>query len=157
ELTQKRVIDLYDTLFSQFVDTTVLRKEKITGDPVMLLMDSLHIDSLAVNLGDDFWLRSDDANIMLAGALYLSKAGKQYMAEGTVSTLRGTYSLRLAPGTSKMFQINTGSLRYYGSPDLDAILDINAQYELQTSAGDPMAVMIHVAGTVLQPTVEFSS
>src|SRR5262249_26344847 len=157
QFIQKRVVDLSDSLFAQFVDTTVLRKENLEPDPVTRFMEGLNIQKLAVNLGDNFWLKSDDANIALSGRVSLDKIGRQYAISGGINTVRGTYSLRLAPGTSREFQVQRGSIRYLGTSDLNATLDIPATYQLQTSSGEFITVTVHIGGTILPPQIDIPS
>jgi hypothetical protein len=157
QFIQKRVVDLSDSLFAQFVDTTVLRQQKLGADPVTLFVAGLYIDGLDVDLGDNFWMKSADANIQLQGDVALGKVGRVYTVDGTVSTVRGTYTLRLAPGTSREFEVQEGSIRYFGTTDLNAILDINATHELETASNDPMNVYVHVTGTILEPKIELTS
>src|SRR4029079_7344507 len=111
QFVQKRVIDLSDTLFSQFVDTTALRKEHLGADPITLFVAGLCVENLNVDLGDNFRMKSSDADIQLGGQLALNKFGRLYAADGTVRTVRGVYTLRLAPGTSREFTVEEGSIR----------------------------------------------
>ena len=157
KFVQKRVIDLSDSLFAQFVDTTVLRQEKLGADPITLFIAGLYVEDFDVDLGENFWMKSADANIQLGGELALGKVGKQYTVNGTVSTLRGVYTLRAAPGTAREFQVQQGSIRYFGTPDLNAALDVNADHELQTAAGDPMTIKIHIGGTIEAPSIDLSA
>src|SRR6185503_10457936 len=50
-----------------------------------------------------------------------------------------------------------GTLRFIGTPDLNAILDIHASYEMQTAAGDPMTILVHIGGTVESPRIDLTS
>ncbi len=157
QFIQKRVIDLSDSLFAQFVDTTVLRKEHLGADPITLFIAGLFVEGLQVDLGDQFFMKSSDADIQLSGSLGVEKFGRTYDARGTINTLRGTYTLRVAPGTSRDFQVEQGSIRFLGTSDLNATLDINASHELQTQSGDPLTVMVHVGGTLEAPRIDLTS
>jgi len=164
-------IDLSDSLYAQFVDTTVLR-EAVGGSGgfVEAMMDSLRIDSVSVDLGDNFWLKSPDASIQLAGQLTVSTAPpgapreaiktekpEKYRLVGTVRAVRGLYQMTFAPGLTREFTIREGSIRYFGSPRRDAELNLNAEHVVRTANGDEVTVRAHIGGTLEQPTIALAS
>ena len=159
-------IDLSDPLYAQFVDTTVLR-ESTGGGRSMIesLMDSLKIERMTVDLGDHFWLKSPDASIQLAGKLTVRTGneprqienGEKYRLEGTVQTVRGIYRMAFAPGLTREFTIRQGSIRYFGSPRKDAILDLGAEHVVRTAQGDQVTITAHIGGTLENPTIQLSS
>src|SRR5260370_148716 len=71
---------------------------------------------------------------------------------------RGTYRLKLGPVTRE-FIVSQGTVRYFGTPDQDAALDIEAKHVVHpvpTSAqGTPpgITVVAHITGTLLVPKV----
>ena len=158
-------IDLADPLYAQFVDTTVLRTAIGGRGLVESLMDSLRIDSMSVDLGDDFWLKSPDASIQLAGHLTVSTArrgqeaewAEKYSLVGTVRAVRGLYQMTLAPGLTREFTIREGSIRYFGSPRKDAFLDLGAEHVVRTATGDEVRISAHIGGTLAKPTIALSS
>jgi hypothetical protein len=159
-------IDLSDPLYAQFVDTTVLREETGGGRSIVeSLMDSLKIDRAKVNLGDNFWLKSPDASIQLAGELTVSTNNEahqlensdKYRIEGTVRTVRGLYRMALAPGLTREFIIREGSIRYFGSPKKDAFLDLGAEHVVRTAQGDEVRITAHIGGTLEKPTIQLTS
>lgn len=164
-LTRSSGIDLSVPLYAQFVDTTVLRKEVGDRSIVESLMDSLKIDRVKVNLGDNFWLKSSDASIQLAGELTVSTSDERrqienaakYRLEGTVETVRGLYRMALAPGLTREFTIREGSIRYFGAPNKDAILDLGADHVVRTAEGDEVTVTARIRGTLEKPTIELTS
>ena len=164
-------IDLSDSLYAQFVDTTVLREATGgAGGFAQALMDSLHIDSVSVDLGDNFWLKSPDASIQLAGRLTVSTApaaevrgavettkAEKYRLVGTVRAVRGLYQMTFAPGLTREFTIREGTIRYFGSPRTDAELDLNAEHVVRTANGDEVKITGHIGGTLDKPTIALTS
>ena len=159
-------IDLSDSLYAQFVDTTVLRESSGGGRSIIeSFMDSLKIERMTVDLGDHFWLKSPDASIQLAGKLTLRTGssgqqienGDKYRLDGTVQTVRGFYRMAFAPGLTREFTIREGSIRYFGSPRKDAILDLGAEHVVRTAQGDEVTITAHIGGTLEKPTIQLTS
>jgi len=165
-------IDLSDSLYAQFVDTTVLREATGGRGLFESLLDSLRIDSMSVDLGDNFWLKSPDASIQLAGRLTLRTARQperlgvaviqaekpeKYRLVGTVRAVRGLYQMTFAPGLTREFTIREGSIRYFGSPRRDAALDLNAEHLVRTANGDEVTIRAHIGGTLEQPMIALTS
>jgi hypothetical protein len=150
-------IDLSDPMYAQFVDTTVLQREALGAGPVERFVAGLRIDSMAVDLGDKFWLRSPDAGIQLAGRLSVSKADGEYRLFGTVRTVRGTYRMALAPGVTREFAVREGTIRFFGSPAADATLNLEVEHVLRTAAGERITITSHIGGTIAKPTMRLTS
>jgi translocation and assembly module TamB len=157
EFIQKQVVDLSDPLYAQFVDTMVLRRENLDAGLFEIFVDSLRIDSLETDLGPDFWVRTPDANIQLDGVLLVSKRGDQYLVDGEVNALRGTYNLQLGAALSREFQVEEGTVRYFGTEDLNADINIVALHHLQTARGEEVTVQVDITGTILEPRIALSS
>ena len=159
-------IDLSDTLYAQFVDTTVLLEATGGRSFVESFMDSLRIDSVSVDLGDNFWLRSPDASIQLAGRMTVrtvhgtraqTENAEKYSLVGTVRAVRGIYRMTFAPGVTREFTIREGSIRYFGAPRQDAMLDLGADHVVRTATGDEVRITAHIGGTLERPTVSLTS
>jgi translocation and assembly module TamB len=86
----------------------------------------------------------------------VSKAANQYRIDGTLQTPRGTYQLYLGPA-SRTFNVTRGEVRYFGTPDLNAGLDIDARNQLRDIRGDNVTVYVHVGGTIQAPVLRLSS
>ncbi len=157
DIVQKDVINLEDTLFAGMVDTALLRRQGLGTEFQSRFLDSLRVDSLKLTMGNDVWLRSDEANIQLAGPVTVGKVGNRYRIDGTLTTPRGTYRLPLGPTISKDFTVTRGQVRYFGTPDLNAALDIDAKHTLRTQRGETIGVLVHVGGTINAPTLTLSS
>src|SRR2546422_1683756 len=58
---------------------------------------------------------------------FLKKERKEYLISGTLQAPRGTYRLKVGPVTRE-FVVSQGTVRYFGTPDQDAALDIEAKH-----------------------------
>src|SRR5213078_1879196 len=86
----------------------------------------------------------------------LTKQRNQYLVSGTLQAVRGTYRLKVGP-VSREFVVTDGTVRYFGTPDQDAALDIKATHVVHTvpTPGLPndISVVAHIGGTLLVPKV----
>lgn len=169
ELTQKRIISLDDPNLFRVVDTTALANRRLLTAGDSLFMNNLAVRNVRIGMGPDVWLRSDEANINLGGSVAVTRmrvltgpgAGRWQLAlEGPLQTVRGTYRLNLGP-VQRTFAVEDGDVRFYGDPDFNASLNINALYTVrqvsQQGARPDVRVMVHIGGTRLSPTAELSS
>jgi len=157
DLLTKNIVNLEDTLFAEFVDTALVRSEGLGPALQSRFLDSLRIDSLRVDMGQEFWLRSTEANVQLAGNVYVSKLRQRYRIDGTLEAPRGTYRLEIALGTSRDFRVTRGQIRYLGTPDLNADLDIDAQHVVRPVSARVDTVYVHIGGTLYDPRLQLSS
>lgn len=155
DLINKQVVDLSDPLAEGLVDTTLIRRENLGAALPNVFMDSLRIRGFRLEVGDEFWLRSSDANIQLDGEITIDKTGDRYDVDGTLNALRGTYTLHIGYIT-RDFEVVRGQVRYFGTPDLNAAIDIRAVHVVQTDGGD-IPIIANISGTLLQPTLELTS
>src|SRR5205814_5425024 len=108
-------------------------------------------------MGNDVWLRSNEANIQLAGSVRLSKRRNLYLVSGTLQAVRGTYRLKVGP-VSREFVVAQGTVHYFGTPDQDAALDIEAKHVVHPvpTPGFPnedITVVAHITGSLLVPKI----
>lgn len=157
DLITKNVVDLGDPANAALVDTTVLRRRGLGNDFASRFLDSLRIDNLVFRLGNDVWLRSEEANVQLEGQLTVSKLRKQYLLGGDLNAPRGAYSLKVGvlPGTD--FTIQSGTVRYSRTPDLNADLDLKAEHVVHTAEGESIPIDAEITGTIRVPKVTLSS
>ena len=155
DLLEKNVVDLSDPVNAALVDTTLIRKRNLGPRFQSVFLDSLRVNDLRLAIGSDFWLRSNEANIQLDGALRVNKTGRQYQPSGTLQTLRGTYTLKIGP-VSRDFSVDRGTLQYLGTPDLNANLDITAEHLVRTSSFE-IPVVAKIQGTLLEPKLTLTS
>ncbi|HVH67839.1 MAG TPA: translocation/assembly module TamB domain-containing protein [Gemmatimonadales bacterium] len=156
DLVQKRIVnldELADTLLASMIE-----RQRLGPEFKNVFLDSLRIDDLALDMGSDVWLRSNEANIQLTGSVRLTKRRNLYLVSGSLQAVRGTYRLKVGL-LSREFVVTQGSVKYFGTPDQDAALDIVAKHVVHPvptqSQRNPedITVVAHIAGTLLVPKV----
>jgi translocation and assembly module TamB len=166
ELLTKQIIDLSDPEFAGIVDTLLSRDRKLLPETPSEFARNLTLENVAVNIGDAVWLRSSEANVKLGGSLNVTlgrsvQTGErsQLALEGTLNATRGTYRLNLVdPFVQPTFEVASGSLRFFGTPDLNPTLDIRAIHTIrqpnQRSANlRDIRVRVNIGGTLARPTL----
>lgn len=156
DLITKDVVDLEDPENAALIDTTTLRQRGLQNDFTSRFLDSLRINRLGVRIGDDVWLRSAQANIQLNGQLTVDKDRRVYELTGTLNAPRGTYTLQLGP-INRDFSVDQGTVTYYGTPDLNAGLSIQAHNQVRTIDGDEFNVVATITGTIRAPKVDLTA
>jgi hypothetical protein len=156
DLLTKRIVNLSSPEYADLIDTTLIRTRKLGADFQSVFLDSLNIVDMRLTVQDQFWLRSSDANIQLEGSVLANKAGRTYRFDGTFTAIRGNYTLHIGFVT-RDFQVTRGTVRYFGSSDLNAELDIEAQHIVQTAGGDDIPVVARITGTLLLPKLSLES
>lgn len=160
DLVEKRIVNLDDPEFRAIVDSNLARAADLGPTVQSVFLDSLRIGGLTVTMGPDVWLRSHEANIQLAGEFQVAKTvedgTQRYRLDGTLNAVRGTYRLSL-PATSKEFRVTRGTVRFFGTPDLNPELDIAAEHALRTSQGSQLTVRAIIGGTLLVPRLALES
>jgi autotransporter translocation and assembly factor TamB len=160
DLVQKRIVNL-----DELADTSLaslIEQQRLGPEFQNVFLDSLRIDDLALEMGNDVWLRSNEANIQLAGSVRLIKRRNLYLVSGTLQAVRGTYRLKVGP-VSREFVVSQGTVRYFGTPDQDAALDIEAKHVVHPvpAPGIPInediSVVAHITGTLLVPKITLAA
>jgi translocation and assembly module TamB len=161
DLIRKDIVNLEDTLFAEFVDTLEVQRHGLGRSFQNRFLDSLFIDSVRVDMGTNMWLRSDEADVQLEGAVYLSHARGQYRLDGTLQAPRGRYRLQLGlmqgVGALREFRVTRGQVRYLGTPDLNADLDIDAEHTVSTVRAEELTVFVNIGGTLYEPSLTLTS
>jgi translocation and assembly module TamB len=158
DLVNKRVVNLDEPWVQDLIDTSLIRTQRLGPEFESVFLDSLRIQGLQLTMGSDVWLRSTEANIQLQGAVTVNKVRDNYLLSGTLQAPRGTYRLVVGP-VSREFVVSQGTVHYFGTPDLDAELDIEARHVVHplpsptTRAADDkdITVIAHIRGTLLVP------
>ena len=133
ELVNKRLEDFTQEEFAELFDTTDVRNRSLMPQPPARLVENLRLDGVSVNLGDEVWLRSAEANIKLGGSLNVTRArderetrrsalGRGTREEpvyrlalsGALSADRGTYTLDLGL-VQREFQVQSGRITFFGT------------------------------------------
>jgi hypothetical protein len=159
DLVQKRIVNL-----DELADTSLaslIEQQRLGPEFQNVFLDSLRIDDLGLEMGNDVWLRSNEANIQLAGSVRLTKRRNLYLVSGTLQAARGTYRLKVGP-VSREFVVSQGTVRYFGTPDQDAALDIEAKHVVHPVPtpgvpNDDISVVAHITGTLLVPKVTLAA
>lgn len=158
DLVSKSVVNLWDPAVADLVDTLELRRLRLGAAFQSRFLDSLRIDALNFTVDQDFWLRSNEANVQLVGNVIVNKLRARYRMDGTLNTPRGTYSLKVGP-VVREFVVQSGTVRYFGTPDLNADLDILATHQLRSAevGSDDVTVTARIGGTILVPELELTT
>ncbi len=157
DLFEKNIIDLDDPLLAGLIDTTlasVIREQGLGAAFSTRFLDSLLVDSVVVEMGNDMWMRSQEANIAITGNILAGKVGPNYRLDGTLNTPRGTYQL---PNIRHSFTVTSGEVRYLGTPDLDALMNVSARHVLRAQTGETVTIFVNLGGTLYLPEVRLSS
>src|SRR5439155_448805 len=143
DLVQKRIVNL-----DELADTSlaaIIQQQRLGPEFQNVFLDSLRIDDLELEMGSDVWLRSNEANIQLTGSAHLTKQRNLYLVSGTLQAARGTYRLKLGPVTRE-FVVSQGTVKYFGTPDQDAALDIEARHVVHPVPTLAKTVLVLTAG-----------
>lgn len=167
DVIRKRVVDLNDPELFDVVDTTVATNRTVLPHAPPALLQNLRLEDVAINIGDDVWLRSEEANIKLGGSLNVTlgrAAGSdrpQLALDGQLNAQRGTYRLNVVPFVQPTFDVEQGTLRFFGTADLDPALDITAintvRAPQQSLNGQDVRIRATIGGTLSAPTLTLSS
>jgi translocation and assembly module TamB len=160
DLVTKRIVDLENPGDSGLIDIAAVREQRLGTNVQNRFLDSLSVDGLRLTMGQNFWLRSSEANIQLDGTLTVNKVRQAYRYDGTLNTTRGNYNLRIGPVT-RDFTVEKGTVQYFGTPDLNADLDIQARHTVISTdvvnRGEEVPVIAKITGTLLQPKLSLES
>jgi autotransporter translocation and assembly factor TamB len=162
EVVKKRIIDLSDPEFQSTVDTLLAQNREVMPRAPKAVARNLRLENVAVDIGSDLWLRSSEANIKLGGSLNVTLAPPnpgeppRLALEGTLSADRGTYRLNLVdPFIQPTFDVQSGTLTFYGTPDLNPGLNISAIHTVrqprQSANGRDIRVEVDITGTLARP------
>jgi translocation and assembly module TamB len=177
ELIRKQIVDLTPDDFAQLFDTTDVRNRSIMPQPPSALVEHLRLEGVSVQLGDEVWLRSREANIKLGGSLNLTRAlderettrstlardargdsARYKLAlSGTLTADRGTYTLDLT-AVQREFQVQSGRISFFGTPDFNPEIDVSALYQVKQASRADIGIKARIHGTFYpQPALELSS
>lgn len=158
DLLTKDVIDLENPAYADLVDVEELRRQRLGAAFQNRFLDSLRIENIRFTVGNDVWLRSTGAtNIQLEGSVQVSKLGREYRVAGELNTPRGDYQLQVGGIINRTFQIDHGTVRYVGTPDLNAELDLQASHTVYAANGDEIEIVATITGTIKVPQVTLGS
>jgi len=160
DLVNKRVVNLDEPWVQDLIDTSLIRRQRLGPEFQSVFFDSLRISNLQLTMGQDAWLRSSEANIQLTGSVQVNRVRNNYVLSGTLQAPRGTYRLQVGFVTRE-FVVSEGTVRYLGTPDLNAELDISARHVVHplpgTGNNKDINVIAHIQGTLLVPKLTLES
>lgn len=162
DISQKQVVNLNDPEFYNIVDTSLVANRGLLqslSPDLDSAISNLRVPSLDISIGEDVWLRSQEANIKLAGNMELSKLGNQRLESGTLRVNRGTYRLDLGV-VQRTFQVDSGFVTFYGDPHIPAELNVRATYTVRQAnreSGQDVKIVAHIGGTLAQPRLDLTS
>ena len=182
DIARKQVIDLRGDDLFQLLDSTDYRNRQIVSAAPSRLVQNTRFDGVRVDIGDEVWLRSREANIKLGGSLNVRSAerattlalGRNGAADGTgtsdrteyvpalegkLNAERGTYTLDLAPApVQRDFIVQNGTITFYGSADNNPYVDIRALHTVKRGGQSDLQITVHVVGPLApNPSIELSS
>ena len=170
DAVKKDVIALDDPEFFDLTDTTMFSNRRLLPSTPRGIVENMTIQNVVVAAGPNLWLRSNEANIQLGGALQLRTAlsqrrgqeGRRHLAlEGTLfAAPGGTYRLNLG-FLQKVFIVESGTIQFFEEPDVNPTIDISAihtvrQYD-QRNAQQDVRIRVTLGGTLSQMTASLSS
>jgi translocation and assembly module TamB len=175
ELVNKRLEEFTQEEFADFFDTTDVRNRSLMPQPPARLVEHLQLDGVSVNVGDEVWLRSAEANIKLGGSLNVARARDEretrrstlgragadavyrLALSGALSADRGTYTLDLGV-VQREFQVQSGRITFFGTADFNPSIDVSALYRVKQSRRADIGVKARIVGPFYpQPALELSS
>src|SRR6266550_548722 len=162
DVVKKRIIDLNDPEFQSMVDTLLATNREGMPRAPKAVARNPRLENVAVDIGPDVWLRSSEANIKLGGSLTVTLASPtpaeppRLALEGNLSADKGTYRLNLVdPFIQPTFDVQSGTLRFFGTPDLNPSLDIRAIHTVRQPQksvnGRDVRVEVDITGTLAIP------
>ena len=181
ELVRKELEEISLDDFAMLFDTTDVRNRSLMPAAPSRLVEHLRLAGVSVNLGDEVWLRSKEASIKLGGSLNVTRAREERDAgyasfdrdllsdstrsapkytlalSGSLSADRGTYLLNLGP-VQREFQVQRGSITFFGTPDFNPAIDVTAQYRVKQPNRADIPVQARIVGNFYpQPALELTS
>ena len=165
ELAQKTALSLDPTIdpdVGTLVDTNLVEiRRTFLGQQrrdVQEAIRYLQVPSLQVEIGNDVWLRSQEANIKLGGQVALRKDAANQRFDGSIDVERGTYRLDLGL-VQRTFQVDSGTVTFYNDPQQAGTLNIWATYTVRQAnqLAQDVRIIAHIGGTLLDPKLDLSS
>ncbi len=167
EVIRKRVVDLNDPELFDVIDTTVEKNRSLLPSTPSEFVKNLKVENVGVNVGDDVWLRSSEANIKLGGSLTVTQGNgsgdsrEALMLQGELRAIRGTYRLNIVPLVQPTFEVESGTLRFFGSSNVEPTLNITAintvRKPQQSVTHQDIRIRATIGGTLSAPTLSLSS
>jgi translocation and assembly module TamB len=171
ELTQKQVVSLTDPELYNVIDTTLYANQRLLPSGPPRLLQGLDLRGVTIDLGDNTWLKSSEANINLSGTVDVrlsrlpSDTTKQLALSGTVLATRGTYVLNLGIVQRTFTVAQPGTIAFSGEPQFNPDLNITAINVVRQSGGlvqqyggrPEVRIQVRLSGTLNDPKITLFS
>jgi len=163
QLAQRRALDLTDDI--TLIDSVRLGVNALLPSAPSALVQNLALDNVRLQVGEDVWLRSPEANLKLGGQLRVTRSSRdgqraRLALSDSLTVQRGTYQLNLGlarPG----FEVERGLVRFFGDPDLEPTLDITALHTVRETRANSnrqdVRIRVNIGGTLDRPTLALTS
>lgn len=155
-LRQHQIVQLDASLFQLFDAATLTYRPR----PTSPFLENVVLSGLVLTAERNFWLRSRELNIEVAGSLDVdyNRQLSFIRLTGSMAALRGMYQLQVLERLpARRFEIREGSVEFAGTPGIDPNLNITATHRVRRAQGDPLDVVANVTGTVRNPRIRLSS
>jgi len=152
----RRVTNIDDPTLVAVLDTLGVAPESRHLPPAILR--NLQLD-IGIRVAHDTWVRNHTANVEIytptGGVpvrLTMDNARQAFLVEGTINADRGEYTV-----AGRQFALTAGSVTFLGTPELDPLLQLNAQYLVPRLNQQALTIQIAVGGYLSQPRITLSS
>jgi translocation and assembly module TamB len=152
---QHQIVELDNPLLFDVVDTSAVAVRNILPAAIESpFLRNLRVDGATIQVGRDSWLRSREMNVEVTGelAVTFNRRDSDLRLSGSLAAVRGTYQVY-----GRRFQVQGGTVEFFGTPGLDPNLDITALYRLARAGNDPLNIEAVLTGTLRSPRVSLRS
>jgi translocation and assembly module TamB len=154
-LTDERELEIVDAGVGQLGADTIPAGADVAVSP----FGPFRIEGLDLVLGDDVWAQNPDVRVQIDGSLQVYSAGGEIpRVFGRLRTVRGTYDFRIQQ-IVREFEVEQGTIDFFGTPELNPGLDIVAVNEVRTGglSDETIRILVRVGGTLEAPDIDLSS
>ena len=103
---------------------------------------------LDIKIPNNSWVKGKGVNAEIFGDLKIEKVyDRKHIISGTIETIRGQYT-----AFGRLFKVETGTLNFPSTSDLNPLLDINASYSISDKR-----ILIALTGKAENPKLNLSS
>ncbi len=172
DLAQKRIVSLDDPALYRASDSTLsVGRRGPLPQATTGFANALTLRDVRVTMGSDVWLRSSEANINLDGTVRVTRrrslvgfdsAQGEFTLDGTLLVRRGTYRLNVGEIVQRTFDVERGSIRFFGEDaQVNPALDIAAVHTVRkfnsTLVQQDRKIRAKIGGRLETPTLDFES
>ncbi len=165
---QSQIVQLESPFLFEVIDTSLVSVRQVLPRTTSPFLQNIRVDSLALDIGSDIWLRSRQLNVAVRGQLTVNfdRQTQDIAMTGVLQAVRGTYVLQ--PGAERFaattepfqrrFDIQSGTIEFAGTPGINPGLNVTAGYRVNLRRqGDALNILATVTGTLQNPRVQLTS